>query len=168
MGVSPRGRRGLLREAGAVWWWTRLGGVDGEGVEVVGQDRPAGPDPLALVASQAAAPQPIAALEVADPALAAGAVAGQALAGAAGARLGPPGDERPGGCERGQGLGGRPGHKAAVEGDLTWLQAEAVQFGHGLGQQAVLARVAGCAGRWQQIAAGAAAGVGGDLGELGD
>src|SRR5919106_4324296 len=90
MGVSPRGRRGLLREAGAVWWWTRLGGVDGEGVEVVGQDRPAGPDPLALVASQAAAAQPIAAFEVADAALAAGAVAGQAPAGAAGGPVRPP------------------------------------------------------------------------------
>src|SRR5919106_4583042 len=152
MGVSPRGRRGLLREAGAVWWWTRLGGVDGEGVEVVGQDRPAGPDPLALVAPQAAAAQPIAALEVADAALAAGAVASQAPAGAAGARLGPTGDEDPGGREPSQGLGGRPGREAAVEGDLAWLKAEPVQLGGGLGQQAVLARVAGCAGRRQQIA----------------
>jgi len=46
------------------------------------------------------------------------------------------------------------------------LKAEEVQLGGGLGQQAVLARIAGCTGCRQQIAAGAAAGVGGDLGEL--
>src|SRR5829696_9774888 len=79
----------------------RSGAVDGEGVEVVGQDRPAGPDPLALVASQAAAPQPIAAFEVADPPLTAGAVAGQAPAGTPGTRLGPARDEHPGGCDPG-------------------------------------------------------------------
>src|SRR5215213_1102710 len=136
-------------EPGAAWRMSRSGGVDGEGVEVVGQDRPAGPDPLALVALEAAARQPIAALEVADPPLAAGTVAGQAPAGAPGARLGPSRDEGPGGCEGGHGLCGRPGHKAAVEGDLARSKAEAVQLGGGLGKQAVLARVAGCAGRWQ-------------------
>src|SRR5215203_4211923 len=97
----------------------RSGAVDGEGVEVVGQDRPASPDPLALVASQAAAPQPIAPLEVADPSLAASAVAGQAPAGAPGARLGPPRDVRPGRCEPGQRLLGRPGREPAVQGDLA-------------------------------------------------
>jgi hypothetical protein len=40
-----------------------VSGVDGEGVQVVGQDRPVGPDPLPLVALQPAAPQPVAALE---------------------------------------------------------------------------------------------------------
>src|ERR671910_1599535 len=106
--------------------------MDGEGVEVVGQDRPAGPDPLALVAPEAAASQPIAALEVADPPLTPGAVAGQALAGASGARLGTSRDEGPGGCEPGQGLLGRAGHEAAVEGDLAWSQPQAVQLRHGL------------------------------------
>jgi hypothetical protein len=105
---------GLGAEPGAAWWTSRSSGVDGEGVEVVGQDRPAGPDPLALVALEAAPPQPVAALEVADAALAAGAVAGEAPAGAPGARLGPARDERPGGCDPGQGLDGRPRHKAAV------------------------------------------------------
>jgi hypothetical protein len=147
--------------------WVRRPGWR-EGVQVGGQDRPAGPDPLALVTSQAAAPQPIAAFEVADPPLTAGAVAGQAPAGAPRARLGPTRDERSGGCQPGQGLGGRPGDKPAVEGDLARSQPQAIQLGHGLGQQTVLARVAGCAGRREQIAPGAATGVGGDLGQLGD
>src|SRR5256885_761319 len=69
------------------------GALDGEGVEVVGQDRPAGPGPGAVVASEAAAAQTVAALEVADPALAAGAVAGQALLGPARRRVLSPGDE---------------------------------------------------------------------------
>jgi hypothetical protein len=47
-------------------------------------------------------------------------------------------------------------------------QAEAVQLGHGLAEQAVLARMARRAGRRQDIAAGAATGVGGDLGQLDD
>src|SRR5215218_11073008 len=106
----------------------RSGGMDGEGVEVVGQDRPAGPDPLALVALEAAAAQPVAALEVADAALAASAVASQAPAGVPGARLGPARDECPGGCEPSQDLGGRPGHKPAVEGDLAGSKPEAVQL----------------------------------------
>jgi len=39
---------------------------------------------------------------------------------------------------------------------------------HGLGKQAVLARVAGCPGRRRWMAADAASGVGGDLGALDD
>src|SRR5919201_6389580 len=95
------------------------GALDGEGVQVVGQDRPAGPDPLALVTLEAAAPQVVAALEVADAALAAGPVAGQPLAGASGAGLGPPGDERPRRCQACQGLLGRTRHEAAIQRDLT-------------------------------------------------
>src|SRR5215204_2446811 len=155
-------------------WWlvgpirVLLAGVDGQGVQVVGQDRPAGPDSLALVTLQPAAAQVVAALEVADAALAAGAVAGQPPAGAAGAGLGPSRDERPGGCQPGQGLGGGAWHEAAIQGDLAWPKAEAVQLGRGLGQQAVLGGVARCGRRRQQVPAGAATGVGGDLGELGD
>src|SRR5215204_2280111 len=71
------------REAAGMRWWlvgpirVLSAGVDGQGVQVVGQDRPAGPDSLALVTLQPAAAQVVAALEVADAALAAGAVAGQ-------------------------------------------------------------------------------------------
>ena len=89
VGVRPSGRCGLSQVA-VLWWWPGSGGLDGEGVQVVGQDRPASPDPLALVTPEAAAAQPIAPLEVADAALTAGAVAGQAPAGAARARLGTP------------------------------------------------------------------------------
>jgi hypothetical protein len=46
------------------------------------------------------------------------------------------------------------------------VEAQAVQLGHGLGKQAVLARVARRAGRRQDIAAGTATGVGGDLSDL--
>jgi hypothetical protein len=162
------------REAAGMRWWlvgpirVLSAGVDGQGVQVVGQDRPAGPDSLALVTPQAAAAQVVAALEVADAALAAGAVAGQPPAGAAGAGLGPSRDERPGGCQPGQGLGGGAWHEAAIQGDLAWPKPQAVQLGRGLGQQAVLGRIARRAGRRQQVPAGAATGVGGDLGELGD
>src|SRR5512133_2229310 len=47
-------------------------------------------------------------------------------------------------------------------------QAEPVQLGRSLAEQAVLARVARRAGRRQHITAGAATGVGNDLGQLGD
>ena len=57
--------------------------MDGEGVEVVGQDRPAGPNPLSLVAFEAAAPQPAAAFEVAAAALGAGAKSGPGAGGCA-------------------------------------------------------------------------------------
>ena len=51
----------------------------------------------------------------------------------------------------------------AVQRDLTRGKAEAVQLGGGLVQQAVLAQVARRGRRRQQVPAGAAAGVGGDL-----
>src|SRR3954454_18422324 len=69
------------------------GGVDGERVEGVGQVRPAGPDPLPVVSLEAAAPEAVAAFEVADPTLGAGAVARQAFAGAARPGLVAAGDE---------------------------------------------------------------------------
>jgi hypothetical protein len=140
--------------------------VDGQGVQVVSQDRPAGPDPLALVALQAAAPQPVAAFEVADAPLAAGSVAGQPLAGASGTGLGASGDERRRGCKPSQGLLGRARDEAAVQRDLTRSKAEPVQLSGGLVEQPVLARVARRGGRRQDRATGAAAGVGGDLGDL--
>jgi hypothetical protein len=73
----------------------------------------------------------------------AAAVAGQALAGASGARLGTPGDERPPWRQRGQGLLGRTRHEPAVHGDLTRSKAQPVQLGGGLLQQAVLAGLPG-------------------------
>jgi hypothetical protein len=127
------------------------------------RSRSAGPGRL-----QPAAAQVVAAFEVTDPTLTPGAVAGQPPAGAPGAWLGPSRDERPGRCERGQGLGSRAGQEPAVEGDLPWSKPQAVQLSGGLDKQAVLARVARCGRRRQQIAAGAATGVGRHLGQLGD
>ena len=50
------------------------GGLDGEGVEVVGEDSPAGPGSGAVVASEPTSAHPVAAFEVADAAFVAGAV----------------------------------------------------------------------------------------------
>ena len=62
-------------------------GPDGERVEVVGEDSPFSPDLPAFVAFEAAAAQPVAAFEVADPAFRAGAVAPQPTLGAFRARF---------------------------------------------------------------------------------
>jgi mutator family transposase len=77
-----------VRPFGAIWvvpWssgWMLSGAADGERVEVVGQDRPAGPGHRSVMAFGAGAPQALAALEVADAPLDPGAVAGSAFAGA--------------------------------------------------------------------------------------
>ena len=115
-------------------------------VEVVGQRRPAGPDPLALVALQAAALESVASLEVADAALGAGAVALLAALGASRPGLLAAGDEDPFGCQGRQRLAGRAGVEAAVERDLARTQAERVQLGDRLGV-AVRPR-SGCPARW--------------------
>src|SRR5579862_1754327 len=62
-------------------------GSDGERVEVVGEDCPFSPDPPALVALQSGSVQPVAALEVTDSALRAGAVAPQSTLSAFGLRF---------------------------------------------------------------------------------
>ena len=56
---------------------------DGEGVSVVGQDRPSGPDLAAFVAFEAGSIHPVAAFEVTDPAFGAGSVARKAFTPAA-------------------------------------------------------------------------------------
>src|SRR3954465_788811 len=143
------------------------GGVDGERVEVVGEDRPAGPGLLAGVALEAAAAQAVAAFEVAGAALGAGAVARRAFAGAARAGLVAAGHEDPLGRELGELVLGhlRPQRPRAAP--PSWPQAEAVELGRGLGKQGVLAGVADRADGREHVAAGAAAGVGGDPWGLG-
>jgi hypothetical protein len=59
--------------------------ADGQGVEVVGQYRPGRPGSRAVVAFEARSAQAVAALEVADAALDADPVLGQAAVGASGA-----------------------------------------------------------------------------------
>lgn len=56
-------------------WWSVSAGPDGERVKVVGENAPACPGALAFVAPQAAATHSVAALEVADAALGACAIA---------------------------------------------------------------------------------------------
>ncbi len=68
---------------------------DGQGVSVVGQDRPSGPDLVALVAFEARSAHAVAVSEVPDPAFCAGSVALQPSLGSAAARLLAAGDEHP-------------------------------------------------------------------------
>ncbi len=100
------------------------------GVEVVGEDRPAAPGLLAGAPGQAAAAQPVAAFEVADAALRAGAVAVQASAGAGRVGLLTAGDVHGGGglvasVDRVLGAGGA---EAAVDGELADHEAERVRL----------------------------------------
>src|SRR5437588_8470914 len=83
---------------------SREGGV---GVGVVGEGCPAVPDPVAFVAFEPAAAQAVAAFEVADSSLRAGAVALSAAAGASGAVLLAAGDVHLVGQARERGVGRR-------------------------------------------------------------
>src|SRR4051794_33729632 len=94
------------------------GGPDGERVEVVGQDPPGDPGASAVVAFQPAAPEDVAALEMADAAFGADAVARQAPVGASDPGALSSGDERA--VARGQVFGARAGREPAVDGDLAW------------------------------------------------
>src|SRR4051794_32084356 len=143
------------------------GGVDGERVEVVGKDRPAGPDPLAGVALQAAAAQPVAPFEVADAPFGAGAIARQSLAGAPRAGLVAAGHEYPLRSERGELVLGHLRPEGTVDGHLARAQTESFELTRGPSEQRVLAGVADRAGGGQHEAASAAAGVGSDLSDLG-
>src|SRR3954452_1221370 len=103
-------------------------GPDGEGVEVVGEDRPLGPDLLPVVALQTAAVQPVAAFEVADAAFCPGSVSLHPPLGASGAGLLAAGDEQSVGRQAGEAAVGRSGHEAAVERDLARAQPEPVEL----------------------------------------
>jgi len=99
--------------------WGVSAGPDGERVSVVGEDRPCGPDLLALVALEAAAVQTVAAFEVADPSFGAGSVALQTALGASGAGLLAARDEHPFGRKVAECLGGRADVEASIERDLA-------------------------------------------------
>src|SRR4051794_13453926 len=109
------------------------GASDGEGVEVVGQDAPGDPGAGAVVAFEAAALEAVAALEVADAALGADAVARQAAVAASGPGALAASDKRAVG--RRQMLGDRAGREAAVNGDLACSDGKPVELGAGGGQQ---------------------------------
>ena len=97
---TKRPRSGLTRPVRSEWSQIEPGFSvslvpDGEGVGVVGQDRPSGPDLAAFVSLQAGSVQALAAFEVTDPAFGAGSVALQAPLRLAAAGLSAAGDEHP-------------------------------------------------------------------------
>src|SRR2546425_6838345 len=103
-------------------------GPDGEGVAVVGERRPLSPDPLAFVAFQPAAVQPVTALEVADPALGPGSVAPQPPGGALGSWLLAASDEHLLGrqvLERGVGRAGHEPSSATSRGEIPTRSSSA-------------------------------------------
>src|SRR5438045_2740119 len=87
--AAPRVKSAAVRRFG--WCsggWSRTlvmlsGGSDGEGVEVVGEDRPGRPGPGAMVAFEARSAQAVSAFEVADASFDADAKAREAPVGAA-------------------------------------------------------------------------------------
>src|SRR4051794_19583745 len=93
------------------------GAADGEGVEVVGQDAPRDPGAGTLMSSQAAALEAVFALEVADAAFGADAVARQSPVRALGAGAAAPGDEHA--AASGQVVVDGTGREAAVERDVA-------------------------------------------------
>ena len=128
----------------------------GVGVEVVGEDRPAAPGALAVVAFEARPAHAVAAFEVADAAFGAAAVAVQPPPRALGLGFLAAGD-RDGRGRLGAGgerVGGRGGAEAAVERELVDRDVQRVELRERGGQQLVLAGVAGRGGGRQDVAAG--------------
>src|SRR5664279_3257951 len=107
-------------------------GSDGEGVGVVGEDAPAGPDLLAFVALEAGSVQAVAAFEVTDPSLGARSVALHSSLGAFGAGLLAARDEHPVRREVFERLAGRADVEAAVERDLFRGDPEPFELGDGV------------------------------------
>src|SRR5512133_2505442 len=156
VGVSGGRRRVGILSAGA----------DGEGVEVVGQDRPGRPGPGSLMAFEAGATESVAALEMADAAFGADAELGQATVGLGRSGAVAAGDEQA--VRRWQMLGDGTRSEAAIQGDLPRSDVEFAQTLPGVGQQLVLVAIADLAGQREDQAAGAAAGVLAQLGDLDD
>jgi hypothetical protein len=143
-------------------------GSDGEGVEVVGEDRPRGPDLHPVIALEPGAAHAVAAFEMADAALDPGAVARSAFAGAARAWLVAAGELDLVVGQVGERMFGRAGEEAAVGHDLARADPGAVQFGGGLGQRLVLGRVPGRVAGGEDEPARSLAGVLGHLADLRD
>ena len=123
LGQTARpGRWCVIRRAGPWPVPGRSGGPEGEGVEVVGQDRPGGPGTGAGVALEPGSVEAVASFEVADAAFGADAELGQAAVGLAGVRGVVAADKQPVGL--GQMLGGPGRVEAAVERDLARPQIE--------------------------------------------
>jgi hypothetical protein len=93
-------------------------GSDGEGVEVVGKDRPSGPDLHSVMSFEPGSEYPVAAFEVTDPPLDPSAVPRAAFAGASAAGFVTAGYLDLLVAQGGEGVFGRPGLKATVGDDL--------------------------------------------------
>src|SRR5439155_18752398 len=102
---------------------------------------------------QPAAAQAVAAFEVRDSALGAGAVAGEAAPGAFRAGQGAPGDVDPLGGERGERLLARLRLKASVQRHLPRREPKPLELRDRVWQQLVLARIARRGGRREDEAA---------------
>src|SRR6185437_4544830 len=131
---------GSVRPRQACEWlpgWSGLSGSvspgpDGEGVEVVGQDRPSGPDPQSVISLQSGAPQSVSAFEMTDPALDPGAVAGSAFAGASAAGFVAAGDVDLVAAQVGERFAGQARLKAAIGDDLPRPDPSTLELGRGL------------------------------------
>ena len=145
---TKRPRSDLTRPVRSEWAQVELGfsvslASDGEGVSVVGQDRPSRPDLLALVAFETGSVHPVAAFEVADRAFGPGPVVLQPSLGAAGAGLLAAGDEPPLGLQPVffECLAGRARVEPAIQRDLSRSDPEAGQLADRVWEQRVLGRV---------------------------
>src|ERR1700692_3186981 len=146
--------------------WIVSAGPDREGVKVVGEDRPGGPGVHSNLSLQSGSPQPVAALEVTDPALGSCAVSAESPLGSFGAGLLAAGDEHTVGCNLFERFGGGLLLEAPVERDLPWSQPEPLEFCCCVGEQLVLGRVARRHGRREDESAGSTLGVLCDLADL--
>src|SRR6476646_3715402 len=172
---TKRPRSDLTRPVRSDWALIELVGSvspasDGEGVGVVAQDRPSGPDLPAFVSLEPGSVHTVAAFEVTDPALGAGSVARQPSLGAPAAGLLAAGDEHPLGGEAVivERLAGRAQVEAAVERYLAGSDPEPGQLADRVGQQRVLGGVPQPGRGWDDQPARSAPGVLGHFADLTD
>jgi hypothetical protein len=172
---TKRPRSDLTRPVRSEWAQIELAGSvspasDGEGVSVVGEDRPSGPGLLAFVAFEPGSVQAVAAFEVADSAFGAGSVALQPSLGALGAGLLAAGDEHSLWVQGVlfEGPAGRGDIEATIERDLAGSDSEPGQLVDGVGQQRVLGWVPQPGRGRDNQAPRPAPGVLGDLADLAD
>src|ERR1700683_2345982 len=134
-----------FRANGARFWssgWMVSGGPDGEGVKVVGGDRPGVPRAHPVLALEPGSVEAVFAFEVADSSLGADAVAREAALGSPRPGLLAASDEHALGFQALERFRGGPVLEATIERDFAWPQAETRQFAGRGREQRVLLRVA--------------------------
>src|ERR1017187_5467823 len=158
-----------FRANGVVLWSSGgmvSGGSDGEGVKVVGGDRPGVPGAHPVLAFESGSVESVFAFEVADAAFRADAVAREAALGAPRPWLLAASDEHPLGFQALERFVGRSRLEAAVERDLARAQTEPLQLAGRGRQQRVLLWVAEDHRGGQDEPARAVLGALGDLADL--